>query len=86
MVDPAVFEAVNQRRVEMGREPVYDTRKIWVCVRDGRGPDRDDEVWDQRYWAAVLGGYAVSGAVCVSRRSGAGYVAIALAVRLSVFL
>lgn len=26
MVDPAVFEAVNQRRVEMGREPVYDTR------------------------------------------------------------
>jgi len=28
MVDPAVFEAVNQRRIEMGREPVYDTRKI----------------------------------------------------------
>jgi phenylalanyl-tRNA synthetase alpha chain len=26
MVDPAVFESVNQRRVEMGREPVYDTR------------------------------------------------------------
>jgi phenylalanyl-tRNA synthetase alpha chain len=26
MVDPAVFESVNQRRIEMGREPVYDTR------------------------------------------------------------
>ena len=26
MVDPAVFEAVNQRRVEMGRGPAYDTR------------------------------------------------------------
>jgi phenylalanyl-tRNA synthetase alpha chain len=26
MVDPAVFESVNQRRVETGREPVYDTR------------------------------------------------------------
>jgi len=26
MVDPAVFDAVNQRRVEMGREPVYETR------------------------------------------------------------
>ena len=25
MVDPAVFESVNQRRVEMGREPVYDS-------------------------------------------------------------
>jgi phenylalanyl-tRNA synthetase alpha chain len=28
MVDPAVFEAVNQRRIELGREPVYDTAKI----------------------------------------------------------
>ena len=28
MVDPAVFEAVNQRRIELGRDPVYDTRKI----------------------------------------------------------
>ena len=26
MVDPAVFESVNKRRVEMGLEPVYDTR------------------------------------------------------------
>jgi len=25
MVDPAVFEAVNQRRIELGRDPVYDT-------------------------------------------------------------
>jgi phenylalanyl-tRNA synthetase alpha chain len=24
MVDPAVFEAVNQRRIELGRDPVYD--------------------------------------------------------------
>ncbi len=28
MVDPAVFEAVNQRRIELGRDPVYDTRRI----------------------------------------------------------
>jgi phenylalanyl-tRNA synthetase alpha chain len=26
MVDPAVFEAVNRRRIELGRDPVYDTR------------------------------------------------------------
>jgi phenylalanyl-tRNA synthetase alpha chain len=28
MVDPAVFESVNQRRVELGREPLYDPAKI----------------------------------------------------------
>lgn len=28
MVDPAVFAAVDQRRIEMGLEPAYDTRKI----------------------------------------------------------
>jgi phenylalanyl-tRNA synthetase alpha chain len=39
MVDPAVFEAVNQRRVEMGREPVYDTRKIGGFAF-GMGVDR----------------------------------------------
>jgi phenylalanyl-tRNA synthetase alpha chain len=39
MVDPAVFEAVNQRRVEMGREPVYDTRKI-SGFAFGMGVDR----------------------------------------------
>jgi phenylalanyl-tRNA synthetase alpha chain len=39
MVDPAVFEAVNQRRIEMGREPVYDTRKI-AGFAFGMGVDR----------------------------------------------
>ncbi|MGA8940777.1 MAG: phenylalanine--tRNA ligase subunit alpha [Acidobacteriaceae bacterium] len=39
MVDPAVFEAVNQRRVEMGREPVYDTKKI-SGFAFGMGVDR----------------------------------------------
>jgi phenylalanyl-tRNA synthetase alpha chain len=39
MVDPAVFEAVNRRRVEMGREPVYDTRKI-SGFAFGMGVDR----------------------------------------------
>jgi phenylalanyl-tRNA synthetase alpha chain len=39
MVDPAVFEAVNQRRVEMGSEPVYDTRKI-SGFAFGMGVDR----------------------------------------------
>jgi phenylalanyl-tRNA synthetase alpha chain len=39
MVDPAVFEAVNQRRVEMGREPVYDTAKI-SGFAFGMGVDR----------------------------------------------
>jgi phenylalanyl-tRNA synthetase alpha chain len=39
MVDPAVFEAVNQRRIEMGREPVYDTRKI-SGFAFGMGVDR----------------------------------------------
>jgi phenylalanyl-tRNA synthetase alpha chain len=28
MVDPAVFAAVDQRRIEMGLEPAYDTKKI----------------------------------------------------------
>ncbi len=39
MVDPAVFEAVNQRRIELGREPVYDTRKI-SGFAFGMGVDR----------------------------------------------
>ena len=39
MVDPAVFESVNQRRIEMGREPVYDTRKI-SGFAFGMGVDR----------------------------------------------
>ena len=39
MVDPAVFEAVNQRRVELGRDPVYDTRKI-SGFAFGMGVDR----------------------------------------------
>jgi len=28
MVDPAVFEQVNQRRIELGREPAYDPARI----------------------------------------------------------
>jgi phenylalanyl-tRNA synthetase alpha chain len=39
MVDPAVFEAVNQRRIELGREPIYDTRKI-SGFAFGMGVDR----------------------------------------------
>jgi phenylalanyl-tRNA synthetase alpha chain len=39
MVDPAVFEAVNQRRIELGREPVYDTGKI-SGFAFGMGVDR----------------------------------------------
>jgi phenylalanyl-tRNA synthetase alpha chain len=39
MVDPAVFEAVNQRRIELGREPVYDTAKI-SGFAFGMGVDR----------------------------------------------
>ncbi len=39
MVDPAVFEAVDQRRAELGREPVYDTRKI-SGFAFGMGVDR----------------------------------------------
>jgi phenylalanyl-tRNA synthetase alpha chain len=39
MVDPAVFAAVNQRRIEMGREPVYDTRRI-SGFAFGMGVDR----------------------------------------------
>ncbi len=39
MVDPAVFEAVNQRRLQMGREPVYDIRKI-SGFAFGMGVDR----------------------------------------------
>jgi phenylalanyl-tRNA synthetase alpha chain len=39
LVDPAVFASVNQRRVEMGREPVYDTRKI-SGFAFGMGVDR----------------------------------------------
>jgi len=39
MVDPAVFDAVNQRRIELGREPVYDTKKI-SGFAFGMGVDR----------------------------------------------
>ncbi|MDQ2925998.1 MAG: phenylalanine--tRNA ligase subunit alpha [Acidobacteriota bacterium] len=39
MVDPAVFEAVNRRRIELGREPVYDTRKV-SGFAFGMGVDR----------------------------------------------
>lgn len=39
MVDPAVFEAVNQRRIELGRDPAYDTRRI-SGFAFGMGVDR----------------------------------------------
>jgi len=39
MVDPAVFAAVNSRRIELGREPVYDTAKI-SGFAFGMGVDR----------------------------------------------
>jgi phenylalanyl-tRNA synthetase alpha chain len=39
MVDPAVFASVNQRRVEMGREPLYDQAKI-SGFAFGMGVDR----------------------------------------------
>jgi phenylalanyl-tRNA synthetase alpha chain len=39
MVDPAVFESVNQRRIELGRDPVYDTRRI-AGFAFGMGVDR----------------------------------------------
>jgi phenylalanyl-tRNA synthetase alpha chain len=39
MVDPAVFASVNQRRIELGREPVYDTAKI-SGFAFGMGVDR----------------------------------------------
>jgi len=39
IVDPAVFEAVNQRRIEMGKEPAYDTAKI-SGFAFGMGVDR----------------------------------------------
>ena len=39
MVDPAVFEAVKNRRIELGREPVYDTAKI-SGFAFGMGVDR----------------------------------------------
>jgi phenylalanyl-tRNA synthetase alpha chain len=39
MVDPAVFEAVNRRRLELGREPLYDTRRI-SGFAFGMGVDR----------------------------------------------
>ena len=39
MVDPAVFEAVNERRIELDREPIYDTRKI-SGFAFGMGVDR----------------------------------------------
>jgi phenylalanyl-tRNA synthetase alpha chain len=39
MVDPAVFEAVNQRRIEMDLEPVYDTRRV-SGFAFGMGVDR----------------------------------------------
>jgi phenylalanyl-tRNA synthetase alpha chain len=39
MVDPAVFEAVNQRRIELGRDPVYDPARI-SGFAFGMGVDR----------------------------------------------
>jgi phenylalanyl-tRNA synthetase alpha chain len=39
MVDPAVFEQVNQRRIELGRDPVYDPAKI-SGFAFGMGVDR----------------------------------------------
>ena len=39
MVDPAVFEAVNQRRIALGRDPVYDTSRI-SGFAFGMGVDR----------------------------------------------
>ena len=39
MVDPAVFGAVNQRRLELGREPFYDPRHI-SGFAFGMGVDR----------------------------------------------
>jgi phenylalanyl-tRNA synthetase alpha chain len=39
MVDPAVFEAVNKKRVELGRDAAYDTRKI-SGFAFGMGVDR----------------------------------------------
>ncbi|MDE1154627.1 MAG: phenylalanine--tRNA ligase subunit alpha [Acidobacteriaceae bacterium] len=39
MVDPNVFEAVNQRRIELGREPAYDPAKI-SGFAFGMGVDR----------------------------------------------
>src|ERR1700761_1861354 len=39
MVDPSVFEAVNQRRIELGRDPVYDARRI-SGFAFGMGVDR----------------------------------------------
>jgi len=39
MVDPNVFEAVNERRIELGREPLYDTRRI-SGFAFGMGVDR----------------------------------------------
>lgn len=39
MVDPAVFEAVDKKRVEMGRQPAYDTRRI-SGFAFGMGVDR----------------------------------------------
>ncbi len=39
MVDPAVFEAVNQRRRELGREPVYDPARV-SGFAFGMGVDR----------------------------------------------
>jgi phenylalanyl-tRNA synthetase alpha chain len=39
MVDPAVFQAVNQRRIELGRDPLYDTERI-SGFAFGMGVDR----------------------------------------------
>ena len=39
MVDPNVFEAVNQRRLELGRDPVYDPTRI-SGFAFGMGVDR----------------------------------------------
>ncbi len=55
MVDPNVFDAVNQRRRELGREPVYDTRRGGKQISGfafGMGVDR---IAMMRYGIADIG-------------------------------
>ena len=43
MVDPNVFEAVDRQRIELGREPLYDTRRSGSRISGfafGMGVDR----------------------------------------------
>ena len=60
MVDPAVFAFAAEK------QPAYDPKKDFrLCIRDGRGAHRDDEVRDQRDRQLFCGGYAVSESVCM---------------------